>query len=186
MKTKSFFSNFTFYSLLIAAVILVSCGQEHSGEQAEDKNEEVAAYTYAPLGPVLEMDASAEEAIREWTAYWELQEEMENFRSKSSGDLSYINEELIRIQGELIHDSIPEKVKTPAVKSRSLVFRTFAEKLQDQLKHRVPIAEVDTTRVKMLETYNAFRFHIADALREKVYEDFLERDTTALDTLIPQ
>ncbi|WP_224491240.1 hypothetical protein [Robertkochia flava] len=167
------------------AVLLTACREEETETNTEKSTEAPVSYAYSPLGPIIELQPSVEDSLREWTAFWELQEEMEIFRSKNTGDLSFNVDELIRIEKELLHDSIPEKVKLPAVKSRSLVFRTLAYKLKDQVEHRISAADIDSTRVKMLESYNAFRFHIADALREKVYEDFLNRDTTRPDSIPP-
>ena len=184
MKSRSLLKRTTRFCLLLTTVLLVACGQEQAGENTAENARNSSDYTYAPLAPVLELEPQVEEAIQNWESFWDLQQEMELFRAKGSGDLSFITDDLLRIQTELINDSIPEKVQNPAVKSRSLVFGTFARKLKDQISHRAPVAELDTTRFKLMEAYNAFRFHISDALRDKVYEDFLERDTTYLDSLL--
>ena len=163
---------------LFSALLLSGCKHNRGEAQIEDSVSDSVSYTYAPLGPILELPPSVEDSLRGWEAFWDLQEEMERFRIKNTGDLGFSTDELIRIEGELIHDSIPESIALPAVKSRTLVFRTLAFKLKDQLDHRAPGADIDSTRIKMLESYNAFRFHISDALRVKVYEDFLNRDTS--------
>ncbi|THD69682.1 hypothetical protein E7Z59_04980 [Robertkochia marina] len=186
MNTMRFTKYLKLFFFMAIGLVLFACGQEQSTESTSEDSAQETSYTYVPLDPILKLDAQVEDSLKEWKSYWELQREMERFRGVKSGDLSYINEDLLRIQSELIHDSIPEKVQNPAVKSRALVFRTFAMKLKDQLEQRAPSAEVDTTRVKLFESYNAFRFHIADALREKVYEDFLKRDTTYLDSILPE
>lgn len=186
MKTTRTLRYLSLSGLLFVSLIAISCGDEPGEGQSEDRVEETGSTTYTALNPLLKVDPEVEEQLRDWKAYWDLQQEMEVFRAKSVGDLTYITDELLRIQGELIHDSIPEKVQIPAVKSRSLVFGTFARKLKDQLTQRAPSAEVDTTRMKLMESYNAFRFHITDALREKVFEDFLQQDSTFLDTIRPR
>lgn len=186
MNTMRFLKYFNVFFYIAIGFMFIACKQQGSTDEASEDTDQETTYAYEPLDPILELDASVEDSLNEWNAYWELQREMEQFRGVKTGDLSYVNEELLRIQSELIHDSIPEKVQNPAVKSRALVFRTFALKLKDQLEQRAPSAEVDSTRVKLFESYNAFRFHVADALREKVYEDFLKRDTTYLDSILPE
>lgn len=169
--------------LIFAAFLAISCGRsEEKVPQAEDTAAEPTITTYAPLDELYPTEARVGERIKTWKAFWNLEKEMKNFRATESGDLGFITDELIRIEATLIDDSIPEKVNIPAVKSRVLVFRTFTKKLKDQLNHRVPTADIDTTRFKILEAYNAFRYQVSDALRDKVYEDFLNRDTLQVDT----
>lgn len=182
MKIMSSLRHRNLLIALIISMFIWGCGQEKTTTQEETKGGSEVSSGYMPLGPILEMQPSVTDSLQDWKSYWDLQQEMENFRMKKSGDLGYVTDELIRIQGELINDSIPEKANNPAVKSRSLVFRTFALKLKDQIEHGAPAAEIDSTRVKLLETYNAFRFHISDALRVKAYEDFLKQDSTFTDS----
>lgn len=169
------------YLFLIAGILpvmlLQSCGRSEKRQQDGETATEVAVTTYAPLDAFYKIDSEAGRQIENWKEFWSLEKEMKNFRETRSGDLGFITDELIRIEGTLMNDSIQEKVNVPAVKSRVLVFRTFVNKLKDQISHRVPVADIDTTRFKILESYNAFRYQVSDALRDKVYEDFLNRDS---------
>lgn len=182
MRTRIFLENHLLSSLLVIVLLFTGCGQEPSEKNATEEPRQDKAYAYTPLGPLFKLEPQVEKTIEDWDSFWDLQQEMELFRGKNSGDLSFITEDLLRIHAELMHDSLPEKLQNPAVKSRSLLFGTFALKLKDQIQHRTSAAELDTTRVRLLESYNAFRYQIGDALREKVFEDFLQRDTTFRDT----
>ncbi|MBL7473941.1 hypothetical protein [Robertkochia sediminum] len=174
------------YSVILVAFVAfaaISCGRsEEKATQVENTVAIPTISTYAPLEELYVIDPRTGERMQTWKAFWELEKEMKNFRATESGDLGFITDELIRLEATLINDSTLEKVNIPAVKSRVLVFRTFTKKLKDQLNHRVPTPDIDTTRFKILEAYNAFRYQVSDALRDKVYEDFLNRDSLQLDT----
>lgn len=170
-----------FFTLLLLLLLTVACGRSDKEQQKVEPDTAVAVTPYSPLEELYELNSGVKESIADWKAYVNLEREMKNFRATRSGDLGFITDELIRIQKGLITDSIPEKLKIPAVKSRALVFGTFTQKLKDQLNHRVPVADIDTTRIKIMESYNAFRYQISDALRDKIYEDFLNRDSLDVD-----
>lgn len=170
---------------LIAVLLLASCRSDRKPDSPveEDPENTEEAKALSDLDPMLDMDEEVRRQLYEWNAFWDLETEMKNFGDKETGELSYTTEELIRLEKELFHDSLPEQLNSSALKSRALVIRTFAMKLKDQIDHGVGQSDVDSTRIKLMEAYNAFRFQVADALRNKIYDEFLQQSDSILDSL---
>ncbi len=160
---------------LLLSFIVFSCGREEKTEEnAEDQEQEVR--TYAELPEIRPLEGIDESQIDSWINFRELEAEMRTFRNKNSGDLTYTVDQLIQIENKIHADTIPDKFNTRGIKSRLNLMKTFLYQLKFRLQDNDDVSEVNASRTKVMEAYNALRFQISEVLREKIYEDFLEKN----------
>ncbi|MCM5661993.1 hypothetical protein [Galbibacter mesophilus] len=154
---------------------LTACGDSEK-KQEKDDAEETVAQGYSQLPEITSINKDKLAEINKWKKFNELSVLMERFQEQESGDLTYFAEEFKRLQGEIEKDSLfPPKFNIPAVKSRLVVFETFTNQLQTRLEESAPLDSVNISRKKVLEAYNAMRQQLAETLKSKIYEDFINK-----------
>ncbi|TRZ46412.1 hypothetical protein [Robertkochia solimangrovi] len=158
--------------LILLLLANASCGDGEKKEVPEEIKQAVSSFTQLP--DTFNLSDVSRKEIDTWKRFREFEKEMETFRVKTSGDLSFSTEQLLVIDTLLQKDTIPPKFDNRAIKSRLIVISTFIHKLDAQLGGNTRAKDIDNTREKLMEAYNGLRYQIADVLTDKVYEDFLE------------
>lgn len=164
------------YILIVSGFLLIlSCGnnQENSQEQADEIDSTTVRYNRLP--PIASISEEKINTISQWKKFHELSILMERFQRQNHGDLTYFTEEFIRLNNELAKDSLmPEKFDKPAVRSRIVVLNTFTKQLKNRLDESSVIDSINIARERVLNSYNALRLQLAEHLKSKLFEKFLQ------------
>ncbi|MCX2680954.1 hypothetical protein OOZ15_13455 [Galbibacter sp. EGI 63066] len=161
------------YILLLAGCFfLINCGNKSDKEQVEE--EETQETSYEKLPDIVEISDEKLITINKWAKFKELSELMVKFQRQTRGDLSYFSEEFIRLDKEM--DSVPPKFDIPEVKSRMVVFKTFAYQLGSRLNENAPVDSINVSRARVFNAYNAIRIQLSESLKSKIYQEFLEEN----------
>lgn len=173
------------FGLLVIGFGIQGCKDQGSASDEEQTSDSllVIQKRFQELPDPVEIDAETREKMADFTMFAELEQEMEKFRNKSTGDLSFSVEQLKNIDQRINRDSLPGALNNPAIKSRLTLMRTYLRLMDTQLKQAGAESQVDSARVKLYLAYNGLRYQINDVLREKIYEAFLDSTVTGSDTL---
>lgn len=120
-------------NILCLLLILISCknNQETSpDDNVEKQSQEITELDISKLKYTdYALDAKTEDVIKDWQAYYQLQDVIINIKK---GDLSFFNnnEEEVKILLSKLRESIPQQISSPSVLARMLVLETKILKLE--------------------------------------------------------
>ncbi|MEL4308836.1 hypothetical protein [Joostella sp. CR20] len=163
-----------YIAIFLGGLFFTSCGSDAS-QDGNVTSEEEKELTYSELPAIVPISQEKLTEINKWKKFKELSVLMEKFQNQQTGDLTYFAEEFIRLDTDIAKDSLfPAKFNSPDVKSRLVVFKTFSHQLKTRLEENAPVDSINVSRAKILTTYNALRQQLSEALKSKIYQDFIK------------
>ncbi|MCF7559367.1 hypothetical protein L3X39_01860 [Sabulilitoribacter multivorans] len=120
-------------NILCLLLILISCkNNQEAGpdDNVEKQSQEITELDISKLKYIdYALDAKTEDTIKDWQAYYQLQDVIINIKK---GDLSFFNnnEEEVKILLSKLRENIPQQISSPSVLARILVLETKILKLE--------------------------------------------------------
>lgn len=166
---------FTFFSLIIALVLVVSCGDTQNESALSNEQETGLNETYGnPAFKFPKISTSAETYLNDWTVFADFRAEAIAINGSNLTTLKNRSEFLVSRLDSLIK-KIPDTLDTQPVYSRLLVAKTRAALLQ-QLANKVKIdeSEIDNGVYEM----NLATTNLIVQINEKFEKDAIDSQRT--------
>ncbi|NER17958.1 hypothetical protein [Spongiivirga citrea] len=172
MKTVSFF-------LVLVAIIISSCDEKKSSdsegkEMSIDTNivkiePKKKGISYKKIGII----GQAKKEISQWTAFNNLERELNNILEADYRILKTELEVLEEAFKELEESDFPEKLNVPRFKSKLTVLKTFVRKLANEVETNESFDILETTVKQISEEMNAMKEQINELYASDIDTDVL-------------
>ena len=116
--------------ILSLLVIFYSCKKDQESNTEAIKNKEITEKDLSKIDYIeFALDLKADDAIKEWTYYYELQDAITNIKK---GDLSFFNDndEAIKTLLKELKIGVPKEINTPSILARITALETKLYKLE--------------------------------------------------------
>ena len=154
---------------------MLAFGCKNKLQNKKDTSPNILSEKYTPLPNLYQISSKTKQKeINKWNKFKELGILTARFQKQESGDLSYYAEEFVRLNNEIVKDSLfPEKFKNSEIKSRLLVHANFTNQFKSYLEQNAPLDTLNISRTRILNTYNSLLKQLEESLKSKVYIEFI-------------